>query len=514
MKKWLMVVGLICLLLVGLFFWGTQRVEHQLRERGWSWEETHHGVVGLEWQNLVKDKNRIGALTIRFLPSIDITIQDAMLSPGKSDGGGFSKGFEFAIHGKNISLQFEGAPMLSGFEGEISPEISLSNGQDTLQRQGEKIHLVGTRQLALPHLQGEIQFDLHPLEDGMGFSLQSKQLILQHPFLQAKPLEAINIQLKGTWDGDIIEALMIWEENEFGIYGNLSVGGESAFIYNLQIEANNLPVAELMAPFDIPVQERQRVSGELFFTLNIQGPPLTQRADIRFEKLTTDGRLVDPQSFQRGDFPFKPLNATKYQIIGPRSPHWVPISAMGWMPKTTVAAEDSKFHTHPGVDMEQLHDAFASFQLHGSAPQSKGRGGSTITQQLAKNLFLNADRTVQRKLRELLYTVELEKVLTKDKILELYLNIVEFGPGIYGIKQASETYFLKSPSKLTLKEAAYLAAVLPAPARYFKEIQADQNAPNRRINAILTNMLDGKQITAFELNAAIASPLRVVPPPL
>lgn len=127
-----------------------------------------------------------------------------------------------------------------------------------------------------------------------------------------------------------------------------------------------------------------------------------------------------------------------------------------------VAAEDSGFYGHDGFDWYELKASFA----RNMTEKSFKRGGSTITQQLAKNVFLNKDKTIMRKLREALLTYKIEKSFSKNEILERYLNVIELGPGIYGVKAAAAHYFNKSPANLHLLESAFLAYLLPNPKKY------------------------------------------------
>ena len=119
-----------------------------------------------------------------------------------------------------------------------------------------------------------------------------------------------------------------------------------------------------------------------------------------------------------------------------------------------IIAEDSRFRTHWGIDVVELREA---------ARAGMRRGASTITQQLAKNLYLSSSRNPLRKLKEAATAVRLEWALSKDRILELYLNVAEWGPGVWGIDAASRTYFGRSPRGLTDEQAAALAATLPHP---------------------------------------------------
>jgi len=142
---------------------------------------------------------------------------------------------------------------------------------------------------------------------------------------------------------------------------------------------------------------------------------------------------------------------------------WVPLSRISpYLRQAVVAAEDASFFTHEGFDWEGIKDA-ALYNLE--AGELK-RGGSTITQQLAKNLYLSSERSLLRKAREALITRSLEHHLTKERILELYLNVAEWGQGVYGAEAAARHHFKKSSRALTANEAAWLAAILPSPRRY------------------------------------------------
>lgn len=142
---------------------------------------------------------------------------------------------------------------------------------------------------------------------------------------------------------------------------------------------------------------------------------------------------------------------------------WVPLSRISpYLRQAVVAAEDASFFTHEGFDWEGIKVA-AKYNLE--AGELK-RGGSTITQQLAKNLYLSSERSLFRKAREALITRSLEQQLTKERILELYLNVAEWGQGVYGAEAAARHHFNKSSQDLTADEAAWLAAILPSPRRY------------------------------------------------
>lgn len=141
---------------------------------------------------------------------------------------------------------------------------------------------------------------------------------------------------------------------------------------------------------------------------------------------------------------------------------WVSISEMSrHAPQAVVGAEDQSFMKHFGFDFKSLKKAW-----EGNKKNKRVKGASTITQQTAKNVFLWPSRSYVRKVFEAYFTVLIEIFWSKERILEVYLNVIEMGDGIYGIEAASQTFFDKSSSKLSKGQAALIAAVLPNPRRW------------------------------------------------
>src|SRR6202158_1039047 len=171
-----------------------------------------------------------------------------------------------------------------------------------------------------------------------------------------------------------------------------------------------------------------------------------------------------------------------------------------YLPKAFIAIEDRRFYSHYGIDPVGLARAAVTNILHRGVSQ----GGSTLTQQLAKNLFLTQERTFQRKLQEAELALWLERKHSKAEILELYLNRVYFGSGAYGVEAASQRYFGKSAKNVTIAEAAMLAGLVKSPSRL---------APNRnpegaeqRAHTVLTAMAEAKFITEAQAQASIGHP--------
>lgn len=199
-------------------------------------------------------------------------------------------------------------------------------------------------------------------------------------------------------------------------------------------------------------------------------------SNFRYYPLTKSGRAMEPR------------------LIGPASPSWQPYARIPYiLRRCVIVSEDSSFFFHNGIELIEVQDALRE----GLSSGEKSRGGSTITQQLVKNLFLTRDRTALRKLQEMLLTFHLESTLSKEHIFELYMNIIEWGPDVYGIKEASMHYFGRRPESLNTREMAWLATIIPSPIPSHQQFEsgyvtAKQNA---KIDTLLDRLFRFNNIT-------------------
>ncbi|WP_417687268.1 transglycosylase domain-containing protein [Roseibium sp.] len=175
-----------------------------------------------------------------------------------------------------------------------------------------------------------------------------------------------------------------------------------------------------------------------------------------------------------------------------------------YLPNAVIAIEDRRFRSHFGIDPIGLARAVVTNVTAGTLRQ----GGSTLTQQLAKNLFLEPDRTLKRKMQELVLSLWLEAKFSKDEILEMYLNRVYLGAGAYGVDAAARRYFGKSARLVTIAEAATLAGLLKAPSRYSPATNPD--LAEERAQLVLAAMHEEGYITGEEAKNALAAPAKVV----
>jgi len=174
-----------------------------------------------------------------------------------------------------------------------------------------------------------------------------------------------------------------------------------------------------------------------------------------------------------------------------------------YVPDAFIAIEDRRFYHHPGFDPIGIGRALTGLVVH----RKIVGGGSTITQQLARNLFLSFKQTWRRKAQELVLAMWLEAKFSKEEILSLYLNRVYFGAGAYGIEAAAQRYFNKSASRLTIGEAALLAGLMKGPSRYSPV--SETKRASARATVVLDMMVKTGKITAAERDAALAQPVRV-----
>ena len=182
---------------------------------------------------------------------------------------------------------------------------------------------------------------------------------------------------------------------------------------------------------------------------------------------------------------------------------WLPLDQISPnLQRAVLAGEDTNFVTHNGFDYQSIQKAWDEAQ-RAAAKEAKSegdnetdwlpylpdfkRGASTITQQLAKNLYLSSQRTFIRKGQEAILTVFLERLLTKRRILEIYLNVIEWGDGLYGAEAAAQQYFRKSATSLSASEAAFLSAMIPNPRTFFNP-KVNPRRVARRQRIILRSM--------------------------
>ncbi len=231
------------------------------------------------------------------------------------------------------------------------------------------------------------------------------------------------------------------------------------------------------------------IIGVMFLTSLFDGLPSLEdlenpRPPIATTVLSADGKVIDR---------FFEENRARLGAIDSIPPALV---------QALVATEDQRFFEHWGVDFRAVVRVTLRNLLHFTL---HGPGGSTITQQLARNLFLTREVSVMRKFREWLTAIQIERRYTKNEILVMYLNVSSFGRGTYGIETAAETYFAKRPNRLTVSECAFLVGLLKAPSYY--DPKRDYERAVRRRNVVLARMRNENYLTDEEFERYRAEPL-------
>jgi len=291
-------------------------------------------------------------------------------------------------------------------------------------------------------------------------------------------------------------------------------------VIDLALGVRRLDFAQLLGTSGLAVPESLRMTpggghdlGSATIDVSVRGRladpaslSVTQKIDFR------PPRQMPPAIVRlRGDFifssddgpgPHRPID------VSPASPDFIALRDVPPLfVRTLLLAEDTGFYGHRGIDLRELPTALLTNWSRGGA----ARGASTITQQLAKNLFLSRDKQLGRKLQELAITFLLESALGKDRILEIYLNIIEWGPGLRGLRPAARTYFGREPSALTPAQMAFLVAIIPGPIKYQSSFAHGTPGPGLRalIDELLAKLRSVDAIDEEEYRRALGEAIVV-----
>jgi len=271
-----------------------------------------------------------------------------------------------------------------------------------------------------------------------------------------------------------------------GALGPLGLNEQPRF--DVQVSAPRLRLGRLLAALPdslMPASWAEELQGTMEIEATFDGPlherdkwDLDWKTDFSL-MLLASGSLA--QQVERLKEPFEhvfPIQADGRVItrtMGPEDPTFAPIDDISrHLINAVVSTEDSGFFRHAGFEENSIKEAMLE-----NLREGEGRGGSTITQQLAKNLFLSGERTFARKLKEAVIAWRLESELPKERILEIYLNIAEWGPGFFGIRDAARHYFDRTSGRLRPEQAAFLASLLPSPVRYHRYYHPKGLTPKR-----------------------------------
>jgi hypothetical protein len=266
---------------------------------------------------------------------------------------------------------------------------------------------------------------------------------------------------------------------------------------------------ELPAPLAAARAERL---GTAWFDVSLRGPldrPARLRVTprLRFESAP---EAVEALQFLRGPFRHRPAGDAVVVDLREGAAGFVPLEEVPPLfVKALLLSEDAGFFGHPGLDVAEVPVAWAANVERGTA----ARGASTITQQLAKNLFLSQERTYGRKLTEAALALVLDAAVPKTRLLEIYLNVIEWGPGLYGLGPAARHYFDKAPAQLTPAETAFLVCVIPSPVRYHHAHTAGRVGPGMAglMDNLLVKLVAAGALSEDDYTRAVVEGLRFGP---
>jgi penicillin-binding protein 1A len=354
------------------------------------------------------------------------------------------------------------------------------------------------------------------------FSVAVKGLALSDPRLAPEPVGPLAFSAEGhaRWDVEHHNAKLeslrvaVGERREASVEVKGEADWKATPRFSLRAELRPLTFEQALAalpPSLVPDQELARLEGNFHGTLTVSGP-VSRREDWEVKaKLDVSKRKASdpagPLAWLRAPFNYRPLTADgrgRELHIGPDNPRYVPFSEL---PRVLVRAvlrsEDAAFWVHRGFDFDSL----STLLLQPS--DGKVRGGSTLTQQLAKNLFLSREKTYARKVKEAYLTLGLETSLSKERLLEVYFNIIEWGPGLYGIGEAARHYFGKDAHELGIRESAFLATIIPNPVRYHVYCTRGELSElwKKNVDGLLATLHEGGDITFTEYQDALDAPL-------
>ena len=308
---------------------------------------------------------------------------------------------------------------------------------------------------------------------------QLSNLSLAHRWLAREPLRRINVSWRGKGRAALDGSRLQIDESELRVGAvRAELSGElvrDAEDFELQLEGG-VPLASCQDLLDslprplVPKLAGMKLAGTFSLLAKLQLD--TRRpADLNLSwnignecRVTAVPPAIDPANFKQA-FILRARGADGRDLsleTGPGSPNWVSLADISrHMETAVIVCEDAHFWRHDGFDREAIENSIRQ----NIKAKELVRGASTISMQLAKNLYLDREKTLARKLQEAVLTHLLEQQLSKGEILELYLNIVEFGPGIYGVGPAARHYFNSTPDQLSIGQAVYLASIMPAPTQ-------------------------------------------------
>jgi len=517
----LVVVGVVLAAGVAVPVVGERQALSELSARGLTWTGVHRsaqawGVDGVQGPGLSVEVLRVPlgwpVEVVLDGVRVDVLAQRDAAAGGAGSPGGASS-VDLAL--RDVTLLAGAVVIGEGLTGSRrNGRLALGGAATEIQLADGLLRVSAARESPFSELAGQLDVQAELAPDGtLKATVIGRELVLRHPLLAARglPLGEVRVELSRV-DEEVLGPLYV---------GDLSLSLQAVCdpACTISLTLPETPAEQALAPLAPLVPElrrARRIDGAIRAGVTVaqqdEGWTVID-ADLSVEGLAVDGAVQDPDLLRFGTFAYRVRDADGDALVrqsGEGTDDWVPLHRVSpWVIEAILASEDAAFRRHRGYDPEQLQEALAADLAAGAVV----RGGSTLSQQLAKNLFLTPERTLVRKVRELLLAVELDRVLGKSRMLELYVNVVEWGPEIWGLRQASDRYFLKQPARLQPHEAAFLAAILPAPRTFYEDWYLTGLAARYKVGSVLTNMADLGAMSHRQAARWTREPLRFVPPP-
>ncbi|MGO8971590.1 MAG: transglycosylase domain-containing protein [Myxococcaceae bacterium] len=386
---------------------------------------------------------------------------------------------------------------------------------------GHRMGLRATAGTLSGHLTGQLPADLRRGEAKVEGHLDG--LVLEGKRLSTEPVGPWRLSMTGVLDFERQTREIHLREGHiaFGDNDSLRVGVEGVYeghaggpTFRAEAKVDQLryqDAVDALPPQLSLGDEAPRIPGLLDARVRISGPvhePERWAVEAKLDLTGLRAASKNVPFFLRGPFIYHPVDAlgrTRELWVGPKNPSFVSFEELPrYVGRAITTSEDAGFWYHPGFDFDELKES-----LIDAAEGSRVRGASTLTQQLAKNLFLSRERTYARKVREALFTLALEAALPKSRLLEIYLNIIEWGPNLYGIGEASRHYFGVPARNLSIQQAVFLATIIPNPVKYHAlfERGALTGSWERRTRDLISKMRGAGWISVAEATEAEYAPL-------
>ena len=458
---------------------------------------------------------------ILYIPtaSFEVAIDNASLK---------SQGKAFAISRNDQQISFE---LLKGvkdhsdqdIQGNLVLNISkkqidtkVSGGPITLRKLGFPSGIFGidTENSATVYGKFQTAIDLEAQTLDVKLEAKLQDITFEIAKLSTSPVSFPLLGIKGhalidskTRTIKIDESELVAGSAKLQLSGSVVSPQPDEDIVDLELRIPRSSCAEALQTFPPPLRPLLtdiKITGQLGLDATIQFSTKAKDAlKLDWSLFNHCEFIAPPEALQlknlHSEFEYTTLDSQGELIerhSGPSSDSWTPSSQIP--PALTAAVltcEDAAFYRHPGFDQFALKESLIQNLKAGTFV----RGGSTITMQLAKNLYLAREKTLSRKLQELWLTIALEQFMSKSDILELYFNVIEFGPDVFGIREAAEYYFDKDPDELSVSEAMFLGCILPSPKKDRFNSQGELNKSSADyLKYTIKRAAERERITAIE----------------